>query len=107
MRELPGLVFAQDGARGSVADLFVRGGQSTYNLVLLNGIPINSFYYGGLFDFGKVPSDSIEEIDVSRGPQSAIYGSYAIGSVTNLITRSPENGPSLDVVAEGGTHGLN
>ncbi len=104
MRELPGMVFAQAGPRGSVTDLFVRGGQSTYNLALLNGIPINSFNYGGLFDFGTVPSDLIEEIDVARGPQSAIYGSYAIGSVTNFVTRAPENGPALDVVAEGGTH---
>ena len=107
MRELPGMVFAQDGARGSVADLFVRGGSSNYNLVQLNGIPINSFYYGGLFDFSQVPSDFISEIDVARGPQSAVYGSYAIGSVVNFVTRSPENGPALDIVAEGGTHDEN
>jgi outer membrane cobalamin receptor len=107
MRELPGMVFAQDGARGSVADLFVRGGSSNYNLVELNGIPINSFYYGGLFDFSQIPSDFIAEIDVARGPQSAVYGSYAIGSVVNFVTRSPENGPALDIVAEGGTHAEN
>jgi outer membrane cobalamin receptor len=104
MRELPGMVFAQNGPRGSVADLFVRGGDSKYNLVQLNGIPINSFYFGGLFDFSQVPSDFISEIDVARGPQSAIYGSYALGSVVSFVTRSPENGPSLDIVAEGGTH---
>jgi len=107
MRELPGMVFAQDGARGSVADLFVRGGSSNYNLVELNGIPINSFYYGGLFDFSQIPSDFISEVDVARGPQSAVYGSYAIGSVVNFLTRSPENGPALDIVAEGGTHAEN
>jgi outer membrane cobalamin receptor len=104
MRELPGLVFAQSGPRGSVADLYVRGGASNYNLVLLDGIPINSFYYGGLFDFSQIPSDFISEIDVARGPQSAIYGSYAIGSVVSFVTRSPTNGPSLDILAEGGTH---
>ena len=107
MRELPGMVFAQGGPRGSVADLFVRGGTSSYNLVLLDGIPINSFYYGGYFDFSQIPSDFISEIDVARGPQSAIYGSYAIGSVVNFVTRSPENGPSLDILAEGGTHDEN
>jgi outer membrane receptor protein involved in Fe transport len=107
MRELPGMVFAQDGARGSVADLFVRGGSSNYNLVELNGIPINSFYYGGLFDFSQIPADFVSEIDVARGPQSAVYGSYAIGSVVNFVTRSPENGPALDIVAEGGTHDEN
>jgi outer membrane cobalamin receptor len=107
MRELPGMVFSQNGPRGSVADLFVRGGDSKYNLVELNGIPINSFYFGGLFDFSQIPSDFVSEIDVARGPQSAVYGSYAIGSVVNFVTRSPENGPALDIVAEGGTHDEN
>jgi outer membrane cobalamin receptor len=107
MRDLPGMVFAQSGARGSVADLFVRGGSSNYNLVELNGIPINSFYYGGLFDFSQILSDFVSEIDVARGPQSAVYGSYAISSAINFVTRSPENGPSLDFLAEGGTHDEN
>jgi outer membrane cobalamin receptor len=104
LRELPGMVFTQSGPRGSVADLFVRGGESTYNLVQINGVSVNSFNYGGLFDFAHIPSDLIQEIDVVRGPQSAIYGSYAIGSVVNFVTRSPEDGPAFDVVAEGGTH---
>jgi outer membrane cobalamin receptor len=107
LRTLPGMVFAQDGARGSVADLFVRGGNSNANLVLLDGVAINSFYYGGLFDFAHIPVDAIEQVQVARGPQSAIYGSYALGSVVSFETRSPENGPALDVVAEGGTHDEN
>ena len=104
LRELPGIVFAQSGPRGSVADLFVRGGESTYNLVQIDGISINSFNYGGLFDFAHIPSDLVQEIDVVRGPQSALYGSYAIGSVVNFVTRSPEDGAAFDVLAEGGTH---
>lgn len=107
MRELPGLWFAQSGPRGSVAGLFVRGGDSNYNLVELNGIPINSFYYGGLFDFSQMPSDFISEIDVARGPQSAVYGSYALSSVVGFVTRTPDNGPALDILAEGGTHDEN
>jgi outer membrane cobalamin receptor len=107
LRTLPGMVFAQDGSRGAVADLFVRGGNSNYNLVLLDGVPINSFLYGGLFDFAHLPADAIEQVQVARGPQSAIYGSYALGSVVSFETRSPENGPALDLVAEGGTHDEN
>ncbi|HWD98519.1 MAG TPA: TonB-dependent receptor [Bryobacteraceae bacterium] len=104
LRELPGMVFAQSGPRGSVADLFVRGGESSYNLVQIDGISVNSFDYGGLFDFAHIPSSLVQEIDVVRGPQSALYGSYAIGSVVNFVTRSPEDGPAFDVLAEGGTH---
>ena len=74
------------------------------NLVEINGIPINNFNYGGLVDFSQIASDFVSEIDVARGPQSAVNGSYAIGSVVNFITRSPENGPALDIIAEGGTH---
>ena len=104
LRQVPGVVIAQSGSRGAVSSLFVRGGDSKYNLVLLDGIPINSFYFGGLFDFAHIPSDFIEQIDVARGPQSAIYGSYAIGSVVNFQTRAAENGSAFDLVAEGGTH---
>lgn len=107
LRTLPGMVFSQNGQRGAVADLFVRGGNSNNNLVLLNGVPINSFYYGGLYDFAHLPADAVEEIQVARGPQSAIYGSYALGSVVSINTRSPGNGPALDFVAEGGTHAEN
>jgi len=107
LRETPGVQLEQSGPRGSVTDLFVRGSDSKYNLVLLDGIPINSFYYGGLFDFAHLPSDLIQEIDIARGPQSAIYGSYALGSVVDFVTRAPENGAAFDALAEGGTHDEN
>jgi len=107
MRETPGVQLEQSGPRGSVTDLFVRGSDSKYNLVLLDGIPINSFYYGGLFDFAHIPTDLIEEIDIARGPQSAVYGSYALGSVVDFVTRAPENGAAFDALVEGGTHDEN
>jgi len=107
LRQVPGVVMAQNGSRGAVSSLFVRGGDSKYNLVLLDGMPIILFYYGGLFDFAHIPADFIEQIDVARGPQSAIYGSYALGSVVNFQSRAPENGTALDLVAEGGTHAEN
>ncbi len=104
LREVPGLVIAQSGGAGTVMSLFARGGESKYNLVQLNGIPVSSFYYGGLFDFAHLTSDSLQEIDVARGPQSAVYGSYAISSAVNFVTRNPSEGLALDVIAEGGTH---
>ena len=107
LRETPGLLLEQGGPRGSVTDLFVRGGDSKYNLVLLDGIPINSFNFGGLFDLAQVPADFLEEIDVARGPQSAVYGSYALSSVVSFQTRAPENGAAFDALAEGGTHDEN
>ena len=85
----------------------MRGSDANDNLVLLDGIPVNSFAHGGLFDFAHLPSDLIEEIDVARGPQSAVYGSYAVGSVVDFVTRAPQNGAAFDALAEGGTHDEN
>jgi len=107
LRETPGVLLEQSGPRGSLTELLVRGGSSDYNLVLLNGIPVNSFYFGGLFDFAHLPADLIEEIDVARGPQSAVYGSYAMAGVVNFVTRTPADGSSFDALAEGGTHDEN
>jgi len=103
LRQTPGMVVSQSGSRGTVASLFVRGGDSKYNLVLLNGIPVNGFYFGGLFDFAHLPADSIQEINIARGPQSAVYGSYALASTISVVTRAPSDGPALDLIAEGGT----
>ncbi len=107
LRELPGLTVSQSGARGSLASLSVRGADPKYSLVELNGIPVSGFYQGGLFDFSQLPAEFISEIQIARGPQSAVSGSYAAGSVVNFVTRSPDNGPALDILAEGGTHDEN
>lgn len=105
LRYLPGVYVAQSGPRGAVGSVSIRGGDTKNNLVQIDGVPVNSFYYGGYFDFSQVPSDFLERVEVARGPQSAIYGSYANSGVVSFVTRSPENGPRLDLVAEGGTYG--
>ncbi len=105
LRYLPGVVVQQQGQRGALTAVSIRGGDSKFNLVLLDGAPVNSFYYGGLFDFAHIPTDFLDRIEVARGPQSAVYGSYANSGVVNFVTRQPESGPEFDLLAEGGSWG--
>ena len=93
---------AQNGSPGGVADLFIRGGNYNFNLVQIDGVPVNSF--GGAFDFAHIPTDWLERVEVIEGPQSAVYGAYANSGVVNFVTRSAEDSPHLDVLAEGGTY---
>ena len=102
LRSVPGVAFSQTGPTGGVAGLYIRGGYPSFNLVQIDGVPVNTF--GGNFDFAHVPSLALERVEVVRGPQSAVYGSYANSGVINFVTRSPEAAPSLDVLAEGGSH---
>lgn len=106
LRLLPGFTIAQTGGRGGVTSAFIRGGESTYSLVTIDGIPVNSFTYGGGFDFSQITTDFLERIEVVEGAQSALYGSYANSGVVNFVTRSGQNsGTALDLIADGGSHG--
>ena len=104
LREAPGVIVNQTGPRGGLASMSVRGGDANYNLVLLDGVPVNSFGIGN-FDFAHIPAASLEKVEIIRGAQSAVYGSYANSSVVNFVTRSGDSIPRLDITAEGGSFG--
>jgi outer membrane cobalamin receptor len=102
LREVPGVAVSQTGPTGGIAGLYIRGGEPEYNLVEIDGVPVNSF--GGDFDFSHIPSEELDRVEVIRGPQSAIYGPYAVSGVVNFVTRDADAPANLDVVAEGGTY---
>jgi outer membrane cobalamin receptor len=100
LREVPGLAVARSGSVGALTSVFPRGGESDYSLVLIDDVPVNAF--GGAFDFSHLSADDIDRIEIVRGPQSALFGSNAIGSVVRVITRN--GGPlRAGVTVEGGS----
>src|SRR5260370_388690 len=102
IRYLPGLNVVATGARGAQASVLSRGGDYDFNLVEINGVPID--WFGGIVDFAHVPTDFLDHIEVIRGPQSAVYGAYANSGVVNFVTRSPQEGAEFEALAEGGSH---
>jgi outer membrane cobalamin receptor len=102
LRTLPGMVFSQTGNTGAAAQMYARGGDSDYNLVEIDGVPVNAF--GGNFDFAHIPSEELDHVEVVTGAQSSVYGAYANSSVVNFVTRDPNAADNLDVVAEGGSY---
>ena len=69
----------------------------------IDGVTVNCFRRQ-LSIFAHIPTDWLDRIEVIRGPQSALYGPYANSGVVNFVTRTAENSPTLDVLAEGGTY---
>ena len=76
---------AQSGSQGAQTSLFLRGGESKYVKVLIDGIPVND--PGGVYDFGSLTTDNVERIEVVRGPASVVYGADAVTGVVNILTR--------------------
>lgn len=86
IRLLPGVSVSQSGTFGKSASIFLRGTNSNHTLVLVDGVRANS-PQDGRFDIGQIPIENVEQIEIVRGPASALYGSDAIGGVINIITR--------------------
>lgn len=103
LRSAPGVMVVRAGAPGGVTSLFVRGGESNYNKVLLDGIPLNE--PGGTFYFNNLTTENFERVEIVRGAQSALFGSDAMSSVVQMFTKraSAEAPPSGTATFEGGS----
>lgn len=85
LRFVPGAQIVQAGQRGGQTSLFIRGGNSNAEKVLLDGIPMNEI--GGVADLGPQATTGVEQIEVLRGPNSSLYGADAMAGVVSLTTR--------------------
>ena len=102
LRFLPGAITSTSGRRGGLASLFVRGGDSRYNKVIIDGVTVND--PGGTFEFGVVPMGEVDRLEFVRGAESTLYGSDAMTSVVQTWTRTGSTRtPELRFGADGGT----
>lgn len=88
LKDVPGVQITNesDNRQG----VSIRGLGSGYTLILVDGKRVNSrnaVFRHNDFDLSWIPAESIERIEVVRGPMSSLYGSDALGGVVNIITR--------------------
>ena len=100
LSELKGVFTKRNkGLMDTTSSVRLRGFKGDqYTLILLDGQPLNDAYTGGL-EWGMLPVDNIERIEVIRGAASALFGGNAMGGVINIITKTPEK---LEASATGG-----
>lgn len=103
LRQVPGLAVVQGGSPGAAASVFLRGGESDYVKVLVDGVPVNQ--PGGSFDWANLTTDNVERIEVVRGPTSVLYGSDAVTGVVQIFTRAGRGAPVASAGVEAGSMG--
>ncbi|MGB9031450.1 MAG: TonB-dependent receptor plug domain-containing protein, partial [Acidobacteriaceae bacterium] len=104
LRQVPGLNVVQTGQWGGETSLFIRGGSSTANRVVMDGVPVEDI--GGRFDFGNVATTGIQDVEVYRGPNTVLYGSDAAAAVVAVTTpRGSTPFPSLLYEGDAGNFG--
>ncbi|MGA1794794.1 MAG: TonB-dependent receptor plug domain-containing protein [bacterium] len=104
LRDIPGLDPVQVGGPGGNSNIKIRGAETRHTLVLIDGVEVNDpISIDRSSNFSGLLIDNIERIEVLRGPQSALYGSDAIGGVINIITQKGEGGPRVSLSHEMGS----
>ena len=109
LRQIPGFsLFRRAGSRTAnptTQGVSLRGvgaSGASRALVLADGVPLND-PFGGWVYWGRVPAESISQIEVLRGAVGDLYGSSAIGGVVSVVTRRPGTKPFASIETSYGT----
>jgi vitamin B12 transporter len=107
LRDLPGLAVNRTGPAGAFTQVRLRGAEANHTLVIVDGIEAGDPFNAGEFEFAHLLSAGVSRVEVLRGPQSALWGSEAIGGVINVVTgpSSTVEGAWAEGFAEGGSFG--
>jgi vitamin B12 transporter len=101
LRQIPGLQVTQVGVVGGATGLSIRGGSTDANKVLIDGVPVNDI--GGAVDFTDFSTVGVQQIEVLREPNSALYGPDALAGVVSMTTaRGTTKLPLFTYAADGG-----
>ena len=102
LAEAPDVFVARSGSYGAQTSLFVRGGNSDYAQVLVDGVPVND--PGGAIDLANLSTDNVDRIEIVRGPASVLYGANAVSGVIQIFTRDGGAGWRASAGVRGGTY---
>ena len=83
----PSVSVSQSGPLGAQTQVRIRGAEANHTLTFIDGIDVTDPASSGEFRYETLLAAGIERIEILRGPQSALWGSQAIGGVINIITR--------------------
>ncbi|WP_167496559.1 TonB-dependent siderophore receptor [Desulfopila sp. IMCC35006] len=100
IRNEPDITISQRASIGDTKDIVSIRGLSTNRIELdINGRPVNAAgVVGGYYiDWGTIPLDNIEQIEIIRGGSSALYGNNNLGGVINVITKAPTEQPEASL----------
>ncbi len=107
LRTVPGLNVTQVSARDiNATSRAATGTLATGTLALLDGRSLYQDMFGFvMWDFLPVNLNEIKQVEVIRGPASAVWGANALYGVVNVITKSPREMPGSSVTFGLGSFG--
>ncbi|MBS0509082.1 MAG: TonB-dependent receptor [Proteobacteria bacterium] len=105
LARLPGIEMARNGGPGTTTSLFLRGAETRYTAVYIDGVRVDSQAGSGGAAWEAIPLSMIDRVEVLRGPAAAVYGSDAVAGVIQIFTKKGEAGVAPYVGVGAGSYG--
>ena len=86
----PGISGSRSGGAGQATQIYLRGAKPQHTLILVDGVRMNGQLDLNGYDLANLDLNSVERIEILKGPQSTLYGSDAMAGVINIITTKRE-----------------
>lgn len=104
LQKSPGVSLRRNSVYGGVTSVDIRGAKSGQTMIMIDGVEIyDPIAIDRDFDFAHLTTDNIEQVEIIRGPQSALYGANAMAGIVNIITKKGEGPPQLTYSLQGGS----
>jgi vitamin B12 transporter len=103
LRLAPGVSVATSGPRGSQTQIRLRGAEANHSLLFVDGIRFNDPAAGNEARLELLAADALSRVEIVRGPQSALWGSEALGGVIAVDTADPRRERGLSALGEYGS----
>lgn len=102
LRQVTSAAIVANGSYGSITSIFLRGGESRYTKILVDGVPLNA--PGGYIDLSNLTTDNVDRIEIVRGASSVVHGADAVSGVIQIFTRTGAGSPRISASARAGTY---
>lgn len=103
IRLTPGAAVASSGPRGAQAQVRIRGAEANHTLLFIDGIKLTDPAAANEARFEALSAHDLDQVELLRGPQSALWGAEALGGVVAIRTAAPKPGTHVGMMAEYGS----
>lgn len=105
LRLVPSTSVAVSGPAGALTEVRIRGAEAGHSLLFVDGVKVNDPAAGNIPRFELLNADLASRVEVVRGPQSALWGSEAVGGVI-AVDGDPGVAPGYAAASEAGSFGF-
>nr|WP_288833516.1 TonB-dependent receptor plug domain-containing protein [uncultured Flavobacterium sp.] len=97
LRESTGIQMQQTSLSSGNSNIKIQGLDGRYTQLLRDGFPLYSGFSSGL-SIMQIPPLDLQQFEIIKGSSSTLYGGGAIAGLVNMVSKTPDEEPDLDIM---------